>query len=107
MASPSVTSGSTTGSDKGWFGTEQVRTRAGEFEFRNSYPVGDTSMRLRETLHFHRAVEIFLAQMHGVSWYHVWNGVAEWGAATPNQVVLWESLMDGETRPLTGNCGTV
>lgn len=102
-----MTSRSGTASDKGWFGTEKVRTRAGEFDFRNSYPVGDTTMRLRETLHFHRAVEIYLAQMHGVSWYHVWSGVAEWGAGTPNQVVLWESLMDAETLLLTGNCETV
>ena len=112
MASPSsssgrTTSGSTTAHDHGWFGTEKVRTRAGEFEFRNSYPVGETTMRLREALHFHRAVEIYLAQMHGVSWYHVWNGVANWGAAMPNQVVLWESLMDAETLLLTGNCETV
>jgi hypothetical protein len=102
-----MTSGSTTSHEHGWFGTERVRTRAGEFEFRNSYPVGDTTMRLREVLHFNRAVEIYLTQLHGVSWYHVWSAVAEWGAATPNQVVLWESLMDAETLLLTGNCETV
>jgi hypothetical protein len=102
-----MTSGSTTADEHGWVGTEKVVTRVGEFAFRNGYPEGDTTMRLREALHFHRAVEIYLAQMHGVSWYHVWSGVAEWGAATPNQVVLWENLMDAETLLLTGNCETV
>ncbi len=45
--------------------------------------------------------------MHGVSWYRVWKGVADAGAQTPNQVVLWEDLMDGATLLLTGNCETV
>ena len=62
---------------------------------------------LREALVFNRAVEAFLAQMHGVSWYRVWKGIAEAGAETPNQVVLWENLMDGATLLLTGNCETV
>jgi len=34
-------------------------------------------------------------------------GVAEAGTQTPNQVVLWENLMDGATLLLTGNCETV
>ena len=45
--------------------------------------------------------------MHGVSWYRVWKGVADAGAKTPNQIVLWENLMDGATLLLTGNCETV
>ena len=45
--------------------------------------------------------------MHGVSWYRVWKGIADAGAGTPNQVVLWENLMDGATLLLTGNCETV
>jgi hypothetical protein len=39
-------------------------------------------------LAFNRAVEAYLVQMHGVSWYRVWKGVAEAGSGTPNQVVL-------------------
>ena len=41
--------------------------------------------------------------MHGVSWYRVWKGIAEAGAKTPNQMVIWETLMDGATLLLTGN----
>jgi hypothetical protein len=52
-------------------------------------------------------LEAYLVQMHGVAWYRVWKGVAEAGTRTPNQVVLWEDLMDGATLLLTGNCETV
>ena len=91
----------------GWIGTETVTTRLGSFDFTNSYPGGDASNRLREALLFNRAVEAYLTQMHGVSWYRVWKGVADAGTRTPNQVVLWEDLMDGETLLLTGNTETV
>src|SRR4030095_2897309 len=80
-----------------WTGTRTLKTRAGDFEFENSYPTGDASRKLRDALVFNRAVEAYLVQMHGVSWYHVWKGVAEAGSRTPNQVVLWEDLMDGPT----------
>jgi hypothetical protein len=38
---------------------------------------------------FNRAVEAYLVQMHGVSWYRVWKGTAEAGEGMPNQIVLW------------------
>jgi hypothetical protein len=91
----------------GWIGTEAVSTRLGSFDFRNSYPAADTAQRLRDALIFNRAVEVFLTQMHGVSWYRVWKGVAEAGSAGPNQMVLWETLMDSATLLLTGNTETV
>lgn len=93
--------------DHSWFGTDTVKTRLGDFEFKNSYPAEDAARQLREALAFNRAVEAYLVQMHGVSWYRVWKGVAEAGSGTPNQVVLWENLMDGATLLLTGNCETV
>jgi hypothetical protein len=102
-----MTAKSTSAADHGWFGTETLKTRVGAFEFRNSYPAGDAAKQLREALVFNRAVEAYLAQMHGVSWYRVWRGIADAGAKTPNQVVLWENLMDGATLLLTGNTETV
>jgi hypothetical protein len=107
MTSHAATSRSTAAVSHGWFGSQTVKTRLGQFEFRNSYPAGNAARRLREALIFNRAVEAYLVQMHGVSWYHVWKGVAEAGSRTPNQVVLWEDLMDGPTLLLTGNCETV
>ena len=106
MATPTTTK-STAAADHGWFGTQMVKTRLGDFAFKNSYPIGNTATQLREALVFNRAVETFLVQMHGVSWYRVWKGIADAGARTPNQVVLWENLMDGATLLLTGNCETV
>ena len=107
MATQTATSKSTAAANHGWFGSQTVKTRLGQFEFRNSYPAGTAVRRLREALIFNRAVEAYLVQMHGVSWYHVWKGVAEAASRTPNQIVLWEDLMDGATRLLTGNCETV
>ncbi len=91
----------------GWLGADTVKTRSGDFEFRNSYPAGDTTQRLREALVFNRAVEAYLVQMHGVSWYRVWKGVAEAGSGAPNQLVIWETLMNSATLLLTGNTETV
>lgn len=91
----------------GWFGTETVKTRVGAFEFRNSYPTEAAARQLRDALTFNRAVEAFLVQMHGVSWYRVWKGIAEAATGAPNQIVLWEDLMDGATILLTGNTETV
>ena len=107
MSTQSSTTKSTPAADHGWFGSETVKTRLGDFAFKNSYPTGDAAKQLRETLVFNRAVEAYLTQMHGVSWYRVWKGIADAGAKTPNQVVLWENLMDGATLLLTGNTETV
>ncbi len=84
-----------------------MKTRLGNFDFKNSYPSREAAKQLREALLFNRAVEAYLAQMHGVSWYRVWRGTMDAGAKTPNQVVLWENLMDGATLLLTGNTETV
>ena len=91
----------------GWIGTGKVTTRLGDFEFVDSYPAGKSEQRLRDALIFNRAVEAFLVQMQGVSWYRVWKGVAEAGSGTPNQLVIWETLMDAQTLLLTGNTETV
>jgi hypothetical protein len=107
MATQSSTTKSTAAADHGWFGSETVKTRLGNFDFKNSYPSREAAKQLREALVFNRAVEAYLAQMHGVSWYRVWKGTMDAGTKTPNQVVLWENLMDGATLLLTGNTETV
>jgi hypothetical protein len=91
----------------GWIGTKTVKSRIGNFEFNNSYPTEDAVKKLSDSLLFTRAIEVYLDQMHAVSWYNVWKGVASAGFGTPNQMVIWESLMDAETLLLTGNTETV
>ena len=91
----------------GWIRTGTVKTRLGSFKFKNSYPEAEAIPKLRDALLFNRAVEAYLVQMPAVSWYRVWKGVAEAGPRAPNQVVVWESLMDSATILLTGNTETV
>jgi hypothetical protein len=52
-------------------------------------------------------VEAYLVQMPAVSWYHVWKGVVDAGSRVPNQMVIWETLMDSTSLVLTGNTETV
>ena len=91
----------------GWAGTGSVQTRFGAFEFEGGYPTAESARKLAELLTLNRAVEVFLSLMHGVSWHAVWRGVATAGKGAPNQLVVWESLMDARTLLLTGNTDTV
>jgi hypothetical protein len=91
----------------GWIGTETVRTRLGDFEFRGGYPTDDSAARLADQRAYSRAVDAYLAQMPVVSMYNVWQGVAHAGRGVPNQVVLWETSVDARTVWLTGNSETV
>jgi len=93
--------------DHTWIASETVRSRAGNFTFKESYPSGDAANRLKETLLFNRAIEVYLAQMPTVSWFRVWKGIADAGGGVPNQMVIWETLMDAATLLLTGNTETV
>jgi hypothetical protein len=105
---PTLTSTTTPAAEShAWLGTGTAKTRAGDFQFKNSYPAGEASEELRDALVFNRAVEAYLVQMHGVSWYHVWKGISEAGSGVPNQMVIWETLMDAQTLLLTGNTETV
>src|SRR5262245_37147313 len=96
-----------TDTSHGWIGTETVKSRLGNFKFKNSYPAGEAAQQLRDALTFNRAVEAYLVQMPAVSWYHVWKGVADAGSRVPNQMVIWETLMDAQSLLLTGNTETV
>jgi hypothetical protein len=90
-----------------WFDTETVETSLGSFAFEGGYPTASASRRLLDLRTLNRAVEVFLDQMPAVSWYAVWNGVASFNEGVPNQVVIWEQLMDSGTLLLTGNSETV
>jgi len=91
----------------GWIDTETVETRLGDYEFKGGYPTDDAAAKLAEQLVYNRAVEVYLSQMPVVSLYHVWKGTADAGTGAPNQLVIWETLMDAHTLLLTGNTETV
>ena len=91
----------------GWLNTETLRTRSGDFEFKNGYPVGDTAQRLLDLQKFNRAVEVYLTQIMPVSEIALREGMRAFGSKNPTQVVIWENLMDAQTVLLTANAETV
>ena len=97
----------TTSDPHGWIGTETVKTRFGNFEFKNGYPAQTSSDALLDQLKFNRAIEVYLAQMPAVAIIESRRGVRDFGAKRSNQVVIWEQLMDAETLVLTANTETV
>jgi hypothetical protein len=91
----------------GWIGTEVVRTRFGDFEFRNGYPTLDAADALLEQLALNRAIEVYLTQIPAVAVIEQRRGMREFGARRANQVITWETLMDAQTLLLTANTETV
>ena len=47
----------------GWIGTETVKTRFGDFEFKGGYPTAAAASALLDQLTFNRAIEVHLAQI--------------------------------------------
>src|SRR5262245_20933617 len=91
----------------GWLGTETVKTRFGNFEFKNGYPTPATADALLDQRTFNRAVEVYLTHLPAVSIIETRRGIHEFGAKRSNQAVIWEQLMDSETLVLTANTETV
>jgi len=90
-----------------WISTGILESRFGTLKFKQGYPTVETSRRLADALTFNRAVEVYLSEMPAVSFFRVWKAVAEAGAGAPNQLIIWERLMDAATLLLTGNSETV
>ncbi|HKE86355.1 MAG TPA: DUF1254 domain-containing protein [Vicinamibacterales bacterium] len=91
----------------GWVNSETVKTRFGNFEFKNGYPTRDAAEALLEQLTLNRAIEVYLTQMPAVAIIESRRGLREFGARRSNQVVVWETLMDAKTLLLTANTETV
>ena len=91
----------------GWLNTETLKTRFGDFTFKGGYPVGDTADRLFEAQTLNRAIEVYLTNVMSVSEIANREGIRAFGAKTPQQVVIWEDLMDAGTVLLTANTETV
>jgi hypothetical protein len=78
----------------GWIGTEVVRTRFGDFEFDNGDPTRAAADALLDQLVFNRAVEVYPTQIPPVAVIETRRGFREFGASTPQQILIWESMMD-------------
>src|SRR5262245_7446319 len=102
-----ATTGANPSDRRGWIGTETVRTRFGDFAFENGYPTREAADALLDQLIFNRAIEVYLTQIPPVAIIETRRGLREFGARRPNQVVVWENLMDAQTLLLTANTETV
>ncbi len=91
----------------GWISTETVKTRFGDFEFKNGYPTPAAAEALLDQLKYNRAIEVYLTEMPAVAIIESRRGIRDFGAKRSNQVVIWESLMDAKTLVLTANTETV
>lgn len=91
----------------GWLGSETLKTRLGDFAFKNGYPSDDTSQRLQDLQVLNRATEVYLTQLMPVSEIALREGMRQFGSKKPTQVVIWENLMDAKTVLLTANTETV
>lgn len=93
--------------EHGWLCTENLKTRFGDFAFRNGYPDGDTAQRLFELQKLNRAVEVYTTQLMRVADLSTREGLRAFGAGRANQLVIWEGLMGPDTVLLTANTETV
>src|SRR5262245_28720502 len=91
----------------GWLGTETVRARFGNFDFKNGYPTPEAADALLDQHKFNRAVEVYLTHIPAVSIIESRRGARNFGAKKSNQAIIWEQLMDAETLVLTANTETV
>jgi hypothetical protein len=91
----------------GWPNTETLTTRVGEFQFKNGYPTDDTAQRLRDLQTFNRATEVYLTQVMRMGETAWREGMRAFGSVKPQQVVIWEDLLDPQSLLLTSNAETV
>jgi hypothetical protein len=92
---------------RGWLNTETLNTPYGGFQFKDGYPVGDAASRLLDIQTLNRAIEVYTTQMMRVSEIAIREGMRAFGAKTPQDVIIWENLMDAKTILLTANTETV
>src|ERR1700723_1988557 len=86
---------------------DRVSTRLGDLEFFDGMPTDATAATLLDHLTFLRGVEVFLNTVQVASLEAVRVGLAEVGATSANQVLIYDDLMDSNSLFLTGNTDTV
>lgn len=85
---------------------EKVESRIGTLEFKDGYPIGDTTAKISDELDYLHGVEAFMNSIHGVSTYAIRKGLMESGVKE-NEFVLFSELMDCKSLFLTPNADTV
>ncbi len=85
---------------------DTIDTRAGKLEFRDGAPTQEAARKIRDTLDFTNALNVYNNSFRGASALALVKGFQEIGAK-PNDVVIFSDLMDSSSLFLTANADTV
>ncbi|WP_323844568.1 DUF1254 domain-containing protein [Microbulbifer magnicolonia] len=85
---------------------DKAETRIGTLEYWDGVPTVETAERVRDTLDFTRALNVFNNSFRGASAYAIRAGFLSIGAKD-NDVLIFSELMDANSLFLTANADTV
>ncbi|MET1082445.1 MAG: DUF1254 domain-containing protein [Burkholderiales bacterium] len=85
---------------------DKVETRAGSLEFKDGVPTVATAEKVRDTLDFTRALNVYNNSFRGASAYALGKGFQSIGAED-NTIVVFQDLMDAKSLFLTANADTI
>jgi hypothetical protein len=89
-----------------WIGTETIKTRDGDFQFKNGYPTPEATEKLYELRTFNRAVESYLHLVTIMSMFYMQKGLTDFGLDAANKFLIFEK-MDAQSLFLTPNTESV
>jgi len=85
---------------------DRVESKIGTLQFKDGYPIRDTSAKIRDELDYIHGVEAFMNSIQGVSIYALRKGFADVGI-TDGDFMISSKLMDSRSLFLTANADTV
>ena len=85
---------------------DKVETRIGTLDFKDGAPTVATAEKIRDTLDFTRALNVYNNSFRGASAYAIGKGFQSIGA-DDNTVTIFSELMDAKSLFLTANADTV
>jgi hypothetical protein len=85
---------------------DKVETSIGTLEFKDGAPTVDTAEKVRDTLDFTRALDVFNNSFRGASAYAIAKGFKDVGAES-STCVIFPDLMDAKSLFLTANADTI
>lgn len=85
---------------------DKVESRIGTLEYKDGVPTMETAARVRDTLDFTRALNVFNNSFRGASAFALGKGFQSIGAED-NSILIFSTLMDSRSLFLTGNTDTV
>src|SRR5262245_4930009 len=85
---------------------DKVETRIGTLHFKDGAPAVETAEKVRDTLDFTRALNVYNNSFRGASAYALGKGFQSVGAED-NRIIIFSELMDAKSLYLTANADTV